>query len=108
MTGRKRQRQSDGAQQPAQDNAADCPFTASVVPDKDRDQKSKKRQKTSGQDDEPKINTQLSPFSPSGTFKTYDTMDVFYKVEPSKRWTDMTRYNSFVCTLFAKPLRLLP
>ena len=97
MSGRKRPRQSEAADQAAQDNKADCPFSAYVVLDKEKEQKNKKRRKTAGGDEEPKL--QASPFSPSGTFKTYDTMDVYYRVEPSSKWTEMTRYNSFVCTL---------
>ena len=38
----------------------------------------------------------MSPFAPRGKFKTHQTMDVSYSVEPRKRWLDMTRYNSFV------------
>lgn len=103
MSARKRPRQSDAAEQSAQDNKAECPFAAFVVTDKERSQKNKKRRKTAGGDDEPKILLQGSPFSPSGAFKTHETMDVHYKVEPSRRWTDMTRYNSFV-RMF-RPLR---
>ena len=99
MSGRKRPRQSEAADQSAQDNKADCPFSAYVVADKEKEQKHKKRRKTTGGggDEDPKL--QASPFSPSGTFKTHDTMDVYYRVEPSAKWTEMTRYNSFVCTL---------
>jgi len=81
-----------------EDNRAECPFTIKVVDPKDKDQKKKKRRRTEGgeEDDAPKINLQMSPFTPSGKFKTYETMDVYYQVDPAKKWTDMTRYNSFV------------
>jgi hypothetical protein len=105
MSARKRPRQPEPAEQSsAQDNKAECPFSAFVVTDKEKDQKNKKRRRTAGGDDEPKILSQPAPFSPSGAFKTHETMDVHYKVEPSKRWTDMTRYNSFVRTF--GPLQL--
>ncbi|KAH8905317.1 hypothetical protein BR93DRAFT_882374 [Coniochaeta sp. PMI_546] len=96
MSTRKRPRQSEPVEQAA-DNKAECPFTAVVVDPKEKEQKNKKRRRTAGSEEEhTKISVQPSPFSPSGTFKTHATMDVHYKVEPAKRWTDMTRYNSFV------------
>jgi len=88
-----------------EDNRAECPFTIKVVDPKDKDQKKKKRRRTEGgeEDDAPKINLQMSPFTPSGKFKTYETMDVYYQVDPAKKWTDMTRYNSFVCKFTVIP-----
>ncbi|KAK3329736.1 hypothetical protein B0H66DRAFT_36038 [Apodospora peruviana] len=83
----------------SEDNRAECPFSIKIVDPKDKEQKKKKRRRTeSGEDDETtqKINLQNSPFSPSGKFKSHENMDVHYQVEPAKKWTDMTRYNSFV------------
>ncbi|KAM5356195.1 hypothetical protein ACJ41O_002841 [Fusarium nematophilum] len=93
MSNRKRSRSI------AEENRAECPFTISYSggptrADQDR-QKTKKR-KRDGQDDDKRVSIQISPFSPTGTFKTHDTMDLYYTVEPTKRWQDMTRYNSFV------------
>lgn len=83
-----------------EENRAECPFSVRIVDPKDKEQKkNKKRRRTEGGEDddvEKKSNLQLSPFSPSGKFKTYGTMDVHYQVDPAKKWTDMTRYNSFV------------
>ncbi len=82
-----------------EDNRAECPFTIKIVDPKDKDQKKKKRRRTEGgeEDDSARpINMQLSPFAPSGRFKSYETLNVHYQVEPAKKWTDMTRYNSFV------------
>jgi hypothetical protein len=83
----------------AEDNRAECPFTIRVVDPREKDQKKKKRRRTDQiNEDDPaqKVNIQHSPFSPQGKFKTYDTMDLHYQVEPAKEWTEMTRYNSFV------------
>ncbi|KAM7206598.1 hypothetical protein V8F33_000241 [Rhypophila sp. PSN 637] len=81
-----------------EDNRAECPFSIKIVDPKDKDQKKKKRRRTDGGDDEDsqKVSLQMSPFSPCGKFKTYETMDLHYSVDPQKKWTDMTRYNSFV------------
>lgn len=94
---RKRPREIDEA------SRAECPFQIRMVDQKERDlKKQKKRRKDEDPDDvNAKIPTQMSPFAPTGKFKTFETMDVSYTVEPSsasKRWQDMTRYNSFVCT----------
>jgi hypothetical protein len=82
-----------------EDNRAECPFSIKIVDPKDREQKKKKRRRTeNGEEDDTnqRINVQLSPFAPCGKFKTHETMDLHYQVDPAKRWTDMTRYNSFV------------
>lgn len=81
-----------------EDSRAECPFTIRVVDPKEKEQKKKKRRRTDGEDDDgaQKMSLQLSPFTPTGRFKTYETMDLYYQVDPPKRWTDMTRYNSFV------------
>ncbi|AEO66131.1 680fda50-e3d9-40b3-9cff-9576b978825d [Thermothielavioides terrestris] len=82
-----------------EDNRAECPFTIKIVDPKDKDQKKKKRRRTEAGDDDDtaqRVTLQMSPFSPSGKFKTHETMDLHYQVEPGKKWTDMTRYNSFV------------
>lgn len=96
MSTRKRPRQSEVAEQVA-DNKAECPFAAAVVdPKEGKEKKNKKRRRTGGGDDEDVLKKQASPFSPVGTFKTHDNMDVHYKIEPLPRWVEMTRYNSFV------------
>jgi hypothetical protein len=82
-----------------EDNRAECPFSIKIVDPKDKEQKKKKRRRTENGEDEDasqKINIQMSPFAPCGKFKTHETMDLYYQVDPAKRWTDMTRYNSFV------------
>ncbi|KAK3947620.1 hypothetical protein QBC32DRAFT_80592 [Pseudoneurospora amorphoporcata] len=112
---RKRPRASDADRQDRvqerkedKDNTrAECPFHVHIVdPAVEEKKKKNKRRRTAGgkaesvddEDTDPadKINFQQSPFHPSGKFKTYPNMDVHYKVEPAKDWTDMTRYNSFV------------
>lgn len=91
---RKRPREIDEA------SRAECPFQIRLIDQKERDLKKKKRRKDDDPDDaNAKIPVQLSPFAPTGKFKTHETMDIAYAVEPSsanKRWTEMTRYNSFV------------
>ncbi|KAK4157833.1 hypothetical protein C8A00DRAFT_39842 [Chaetomidium leptoderma] len=83
-----------------EDNRAECPFTIKIVDPKDKDQKKKKRRRTENggeeEDTAQRINLQMSPFAPCGKFKTHETMDLHFQVDPAKRWTDMTRYNSFV------------
>ena len=102
MSTRKRPRQPEAVEQAA-DNKAECPFSASVVDPKEKEKKNKKRRRTGGDEEESKI--QNSPFSPAGTLKTHQTLDVHYKVEPARRWLDMTRYNSFVRKSHTTPLR---
>ncbi|KAA8631637.1 hypothetical protein SMACR_08051 [Sordaria macrospora] len=114
---RKRPRASDADRQDRvqerkedKDNTrAECPFRVIVDPvvaDKKKKNNNNKRRRTAGgkaesvddEDADPadKLNFQQSPFHPSGKFRTYPNLDVNYKVEPAKDWTDMTRYNSFV------------
>lgn len=77
---------------------AECPFWIRHVDPRERELKKKRRRKDDdGEGDNPKIPVQMSPFAPTGKFKTHETMDIHYAVEPSKRWSEMTRYNSFVC-----------
>lgn len=82
----------------ADENRADCPFTITKIATPTRDQSgllAKKRRRDSA-DDESRELVQHSPFQPRGSFKTHQSMDLSYWVEPRKRWLDMTRYNSFV------------
>jgi hypothetical protein len=82
-----------------EENRAECPFKVTIVanpPRTDRDRQKTKRQKRDETDEDKKIQIQMSPFSPTGKFKTHETMDLHYTVEPSAQWLEMTRYNSFV------------
>ncbi|KAF5700183.1 hypothetical protein FMUND_14426 [Fusarium mundagurra] len=82
-----------------EDNLAECPFKISYVSEPSRthqERHNNKKRKRDSQDDDKRVRIQISPFSPAGSFKTHDTMDLYYTVEPGKRWQDMTRYNSFV------------
>jgi hypothetical protein len=93
MSNRKRSRSV------GEENRAECPFTISYAPDPsraDQERHKNKKRKRDGQDDDKRVQIEISPFSPTGSFKTHDTMDQYYTVEPGKRWQDMTRYNSFV------------
>ncbi|KAJ6445678.1 ebs-bah-phd domain-containing protein [Purpureocillium lavendulum] len=84
----------------ADENRADCPFAVTLLtapPYDERDHVAKKRKRDGPDDDRKPVDLkQESPFKPKGKFKTHQTMDVLYSVEPRKRWLDMTRYNSFV------------
>jgi hypothetical protein len=78
---------------------AGCPFTITFAPgpsDADKGRRNNKKRKHNDQDDDKKFQIENSPFSPTGNFKAHDSLDVYYTVEPAKRWKDMTRYNSFV------------
>lgn len=94
-----------------EESRAECPFTIKVVDPKDKEQKKKKRRRTETGDEEDtaqRVNLQLSPFAPCGKFKTHESMDLYYQVDPAKRWTDMTRYNSFVRKFDSSPLLFTP
>jgi hypothetical protein len=58
--------------------------------------KRKRKRKREERDTGKGVLVQLSPFKPSGKFKTCQTLDTSYSVKPSKQWTGMTRYNNFV------------
>lgn len=93
MSNRKRSRSV------GEENRAECPFTITYANNPSRAEQERhknKKRKRDGQDDDKRVQIQISPFSPTGSFKTHDTMDLYYTVEPGKRWQDMTRYNSFV------------
>ncbi|EXM13058.1 hypothetical protein FOTG_18472 [Fusarium oxysporum f. sp. vasinfectum 25433] len=82
-----------------EDNCAEFPFTISYEtsdsPAHQKGHKNKKR-KYDGQDENNRAQSQISPFNPKGSFKTYESMNLKYTVEPEKRWWNMRRYNSFV------------
>lgn len=64
----------------------------------DKEHEKKKRRRTDGGKDDDasqRINLQLSPFSPTGKFKTNPNMDLHYQVDLPK-CTDMTGYKRFV------------
>ncbi|KAM6513422.1 hypothetical protein FALCPG4_015845 [Fusarium falciforme] len=91
MSNRKRSRSI------AEENREEFPFTISYANSLSRaEQERHKKRKREGQDDDGGVQIQMSPFSPTGTFKTHETMDLYYTVEPGKKWQDMKRYNSFV------------
>ncbi|EWY79883.1 hypothetical protein FOYG_16948 [Fusarium oxysporum NRRL 32931] len=78
---------------------AGCPFTITYAPGPsraDEGRRNNKKRKHNDQDGDKEFQIQISPFSPTGSFKAHDSLDVSYTVEPAKRWQDMTRYNSFV------------
>ena len=80
------------------DSRAEHPFIIMMVDPKEKEQKKKKRRRVdNGKDDTTqRISLQISPFAPCGKFKTNETMDLSYRVDLAKKWTGMTRYNSFV------------
>ncbi|KAI6518244.1 hypothetical protein MCOR16_009095 [Pyricularia oryzae] len=84
----------------AADNShADCPFDARIIDSSDKKPKPPKRPRTGSaeeNDGSDKQRKQLSPFAPNGEFKGRMTMDVYYVVEPARKWIKMKRYNSFV------------
>ncbi len=111
MPSRKRPRAADDS---GSGPRAECPYTAKLFFRKE--QKGKKRRKGPVWAEEKgnyrKIMPQLSPFAPTGKFKTHETMDTrYYLVDATERefgereyvdqkaaesWFNMTRYNSFV------------
>ncbi len=114
----------------AEENRADCPFVVSMAPppQSKRDERdgsgstsgtsasvngggaagvpgAKKRKSEVGDEERRKPHIQISPFEPAGKFRTHETMDMHYLVDPRKQWMDMTRYNSFVCEGSRSPRR---
>ncbi|KAH8743133.1 hypothetical protein F5883DRAFT_49121 [Diaporthe sp. PMI_573] len=90
---RDRTRERDGI------SLADCPFSVRQIDTKKSWQKKRKQGRTNddadnGDDD---ILVHVSPFRLSAVSGSFKTMDIRYKVEPAKWWSEMTRYNSFVC-----------
>jgi hypothetical protein len=91
----------------AEENRAECPYTIRTrLPTQveSRQHFSKKR-KSEGPDEERKAewHWQNSPFNPKGKFKTNETVDVKYAVDPPAGWQAMTRYSSFVCKFTSVP-----
>ncbi|KAG6008876.1 hypothetical protein E4U21_003687 [Claviceps maximensis] len=86
------------------ENRADCPFTVTAVAAPSFEKRDHTSTKKKREDRENRVvssngRTQLiqeSPFAPRGKFKSNQSMDLIYTVEPQKQWLDMTRYNSFV------------
>ncbi|KAM0278363.1 hypothetical protein ACHAQH_005183 [Verticillium albo-atrum] len=96
---------------PAEDTKAECPFEVKYESEdtKTKARKAAKRRKQTqqlagggggaggaGAEDEEIAKVQHSPFTPSGTFKNDENLDLKYWVEPRDKWMAMTRYNSFV------------
>lgn len=80
------------------ENRAECPFQVTFAAKRLHAERQKsKRKKLDGLNDDKKEQIQICPFVPTGKFKTHKTMDLYYAVEPSDQWLNMTRYNSFVC-----------
>lgn len=84
-----------------EESQAECPFKVEHPNPHETQKKQKKRRRQDSEDRQaqqsPKLPLQVSPFSPTGKFKDpNNTMDRHYLVTPTQRWTDMTRYNSFV------------
>lgn len=100
MSARKRSRSA------VEESRAECPFSVSYPTqprtELDRSKNASKKRKREEPDEANKSQLQISPFDPTGKFKTNEKMDLHFVVEPRKRWFDMTRYNSFVRTCFGR------
>ena len=84
-----------------EDNKAEFSFTLTTV-----DPSCKKHQRTKNGSNAASMERQQSPFTPWGSFKTCDTMDVSYQISPPGKWAEMTRYRSFdsMCIYVIYPL----
>lgn len=91
-----------------EDNRAECRFSVKIINPRDKENDTKRRRTDGGQDEDAsqRVSIQLSPFSPSGKFRTNSSMDLHYQVEPAQEWADMTRYNSFVRKCSPPPVPL--
>ncbi|KAG6042693.1 hypothetical protein E4U17_001270 [Claviceps sp. LM77 group G4] len=92
----------------SEENRADCPFSITIVAahnHENRGHTSKKRERdghehgTAAKSSKKEL-VQVSPFEPRGKFKSSQSMNLVYTVEPQKQWLEMTRYNSFVLNGF--------
>jgi hypothetical protein len=72
----------------------DYTFKATIILELPASQRKTKRQKLDKREHNKCVMIQKAPFLPAGQFKTYDSMDLQYKVDPE--WLEMTRYNCFV------------
>lgn len=92
------------------DKNSHCPFQATIIKVGDNLKPKKKSAKRLRQEpeQETKVFRQLSPFAQGGKFldRTYPNLDVDYRVTPSSKWTDMTRYNSFVRKFYSRSFLL--
>ncbi|KAG6036180.1 hypothetical protein E4U19_003563 [Claviceps sp. Clav32 group G5] len=92
----------------SEENRADCPFSITIVAahsHENRGHISKKRERDGHEHgtvakSSKKELVQVSPFEPRGKFKSSQSMNLVYTVEPQKQWLEMTRYNSFVLNGF--------
>ncbi|KJZ68668.1 hypothetical protein HIM_11940 [Hirsutella minnesotensis 3608] len=75
---------------------AECPFLAKISSPREEPSHQTKKRKRGVQDKDKSELVQSSPFVPKGRFKTHPTLDVTYSVKPYKRWSNLTRYRSFV------------
>ncbi|KAG5924955.1 hypothetical protein E4U61_004858 [Claviceps capensis] len=92
----------------SEENRADCPFSITTVAAPNHENRghiSKKRERdghthgTAAKSSKKEL-VQVSPFEPKGKFKSSQSMNLVYTVEPQKQWLEMTRYNSFVLNGF--------
>ncbi|KAL2277528.1 hypothetical protein FJTKL_15365 [Diaporthe vaccinii] len=78
-------------------NLAACPFSVRQIDNNESRQK--KRNQVGTNDDAGyrgnEIPVQVSHFRSSADSDSLKSMDVHYEVEPTERWSEMTRYNSF-------------
>jgi len=70
----------------------ECPFTIKFI---DPDRKGHRRTTDDSECAARRSKRQISPFEPWGNFKTHDTMDLSYQVNPPESWAEMTRYGRF-------------
>lgn len=102
MAGKKRPRQSI-----EDSTSAECPFKIRFHDTKTQTQKKTKKTKGGVADDDANngASKQLSPFAPTGKFHTHETLDRYYVVQPQKKWSEMTRYSSFI-SMYPNPIGL--
>src|SRR4051794_33974485 len=94
MSPRKSKRQSHTADQDS-DSTAEYPLFTLAAGLKEAKSEKQKRRRT-GVSNEENIRIQSSPLSPSGKFCTYKTVDMHYRIEPSRQWTSMAGFNNLV------------
>jgi hypothetical protein len=81
----------------ADESRAECPFTVKQRPpttaELTRYQEKKARREPVDDDKKAQWHWQGNPFNLTG----FQSMEVKYAIDPNTQWSEMTRYNSFVC-----------
>lgn len=84
-------------QELSSENGVDCPFKVTMELEAPLDGSSGMPRLDISEDGiERRVMKQICPFKPAGHFKTRDSLEVYYSIEPQEKWFHMKRYGSFI------------